>query len=141
MASAVYDKFREACLTKTGPSYSTGNIKVAFVSTKYTFSAAHQFLSSITTTQMTKKSTTNLASKTITNGVANAANQTLVAVPANTPYASAIIKSIVLYRDTGSSGTSELIAYIDTATGLPFTPAGINYTIAWSTGVNKIFKL
>lgn len=141
MASALYDKFRETCLSKTGPSYSTQNIKVALASTKYTFSAAHQFLSSITSTQMIKRSTTNLASKTITSGVANAATITLNSVSANTPYNGAIAKSIILYRDTGSSGTSELVAYIDVATGMPFAPSGTNVTIAWSTSSNKIFKL
>lgn len=135
MASAVYDKFRENCLTKTGPSYSTGSIKVVAISTKYTFSAAHQFLSSILSTQAVKKSTSALASKTVTNGVANAANFTLASVSGVT------VKAIALYRDTGSSATSDLICYIDTATGLPFTPAGTNVTIAWSTGANKIFKL
>lgn len=137
MASGVYDKFRETCLSKTGPSYSTNNIKVGFCSTKYTFSAAHQFLSSVLSSQMVKRSTTNLASKAITNGVANAANITLNAVSTGK-----IVKSIVMWRDTGSSATSELICYIDTATaGLPFTPANANYTIAWSTGTNKIFRL
>lgn len=141
MASAVYDKYRENCLTKTGPSFSTQAIKIALVSTKYTFSAAHDFLNDITSTQLVKKSTTNLGTKTITNGVAGAANSTVASVPANTPYASAQVKAIVLYRDTGSTATSDLICYIDVATGLPFTPNGANVTIAWSTGANKIFKL
>lgn len=135
MASAVYDKFRENCLTKTGPSYSTMTIKVVFISTKYTFSASHQFLSSILSSQAVKKSTTALASKTVTNGVANAAALTLVSV------SGVKVGSLALYRDTGSSGTSDLICFIDTATGLPFTPAGTNVTVTWSTGTNKIFKL
>jgi len=136
MASAIYDKFREACLTKTGPSYSTHNVKVGFCSTKYVFSAGHQFLSSVLSSQMVKRSTTNLASKAITNGVGSAANITLNAVSTGK-----IVKSVVGWRDTGSSATSELLFYIDVATGLPFTPSGANMTIAWSTGANKIFKL
>jgi hypothetical protein len=34
-----------------------------------------------------------------------------------------------------------LIAYIDTATGLPVTPNGGDITIAWDSGANRIFKL
>jgi hypothetical protein len=34
-----------------------------------------------------------------------------------------------------------LIAYIDSAAGLPFTPAGINQTVVFDNGGNKIFKL
>ncbi len=34
-----------------------------------------------------------------------------------------------------------LIAYIDTATGMPVTPNGGDITIAWDNGANKIFKL
>ena len=30
----------------------------------------------------------------------------------------------MIYKDTGSEATSPLIAYIDTATGLPITPNG-----------------
>jgi hypothetical protein len=34
-----------------------------------------------------------------------------------------------------------LIAYIDTATGLPVTPGGGDIDITWDNGSNKIFKL
>lgn len=136
MANALYDKYREGCLTNTGPSFSTQNIKVGFLSTKYTFSASHQFLSSVLSTQMVKRSTTNLTGKTITSGVANASNITVPAVNGVT------VKAVAIWRDTGSSATSELMVYIDTPTsGLPFTPSGASVVIAWSTQANKIFKL
>ncbi len=52
------------------------------------------------------------------------------------------VKSIILFNDTpATDATKPIIAYIDTATGLPFTPGGSNVTIAWSTGANKIFTL
>jgi hypothetical protein len=34
-----------------------------------------------------------------------------------------------------------LIAYIDTATGLPVTPNGQNITVSFDNGSNRIFKL
>jgi len=50
-------------------------------------------------------------------------------------------EAVVVYKDTGVEGTSQLIAYIDTATGLPVTPNGGDITIQWDNGINKIFKL
>jgi hypothetical protein len=47
----------------------------------------------------------------------------------------------VIYKDTGTAATSPLIAYIDTATGLPVTPNGGDITVTWDNGSNKIFKL
>ncbi len=77
----------------------------------------------------------NFASKTKTAGVADAADVVLSAVTG------AQFESIVIYRDTGTESTSTLIAYIDTATGLPCTPNGGDITIVWDSGANKIFKL
>lgn len=72
------------------------------------------------------------SSKTTASGIADAANITLEAVSGNS------VESIVIYADTG---TSRLIAFIDTATGLPVTPNGGNITISWSDAASKIFML
>ena len=42
---------------------------------------------------------------------------------------------IVMFKNTGTSSTSRLLVYYDTATGLPVTPKGGNITIAWASGV------
>ena len=47
----------------------------------------------------------------------------------------------MIYRDTGTEATSPLIAYIDTATGLPITPNGGDIIVVWDDGANKIFRL
>lgn len=77
----------------------------------------------------------NFASKTTTDGVADAADVTFTAV------SGASVESIVIYKDSGSSTTSTLIAFIDTATGLPVTPNNGDITVAWDSGSNRIFKL
>jgi len=77
----------------------------------------------------------NLASKTSTLGVADAADVTLSAVTGDQ------CEKIVIYKDTGVEGTSALIAHIDSYTGLPVTPNGGNITIAWPSDANRIFKL
>lgn len=76
-----------------------------------------------------------LASKTITNGTADAADVTLTAVTGSQS------EALIIYKDTGVESTSKLIAWIDTATGLPVTPNGGDITIAWDNGTNKIFTL
>jgi hypothetical protein len=51
------------------------------------------------------------------------------------------VEALVIYKWTGDAATSPLIAYIDSAAGLPFTPAGVAQTVVWDNGANKIFKL
>lgn len=77
-----------------------------------------------------------LGTKTVTNGVADAADVTFTAVPAG-----AALEFILIYASTGVEATSRLIALIDTATGLPVTPNGGNINVVWDNGTNRIFKL
>ena len=53
----------------------------------------------------------------------------------------ASIEAIIIYVDSGTEATSPLIAYIDTATGLPITPNGGDIIVTWDNGTNKIFKV
>lgn len=82
-------------------------------------------------------STQTLSGKSITDGVFDASNPTFINVPssANT------IELVVIWQDTGTPANSALIAYIDTATGLPTTPNDGNITVTWDDGTNKIFKI
>ncbi|MCC6649063.1 MAG: hypothetical protein IT374_26280 [Polyangiaceae bacterium] len=72
----------------------------------------------------------NLSSKTTTGGTFDAADETVSGVTGAT------VESINIYYDSGAAGTSPLFVYIDTGTGLPFTPDGGNRTVAWhATGI------
>jgi len=73
--------------------------------------------------------------KTKTNGVADADDVTVASVSGDQ------FESIVIYKDTGVESTSLLIAFIDTATGLPCTPNGGSITVQWQATDPKIFKL
>jgi len=76
------------------------------------------------------------ASKTFTAGVFDAADVVLTAVTGD-PF-----ESIVIYDNTpATEATKDLIAFIDTATGIPFTPSGGDITVQWDNGANRIFKL
>lgn len=76
-----------------------------------------------------------LTSKTVADGVADAADVTFSSVAGDSA------ESFDIYQDTGTEATSLLIANIDSATGLPVTPNGGDITITWDSGANKIFKL
>ena len=132
MANTLYDKGRQKFL-EGGIAYLTDTIKVALVDTGvYTFSQTHEFLSDLSGVVGTAQT---LGTKTSTSGVADAADSTFTAVTGAT------VEALVIYKDTGVAGTSPLIAYIDTATGLPATPNSGNIGITWDSGANKIFKL
>lgn len=134
MANALYDPGREGFLDGT-INWSTGDIRAMLVLSTYTFSAAHKFLSSLTAYDNGRSA--SLTSKTVANGVADAADTTLNATAATAS------KAIALFQHTGSDATARLIAYIDTPTsGLPFTPAaGGAVPITFDNGANLIFKL
>jgi len=131
--SALYDKGRESFL-KGEISWNTDNIKAVLVDTDaYIVNlATHQFITDVTGITATSP---NLSSKTTTTGIANAASALFTAVTGN------VSEALVLYQDSGTAATSRLIAYIDSASGLPVTPNGGDIQITWDTGTNKIFKL
>lgn len=132
MANQLYPLGRQAFL-EADLDWTGQDIKVALVDTTYVFSAAHQFLTSVSGDVVATSA--NLAGKTATNGTADANDVTFNAV------SGAQVGSLVIYQDSGVAGTSRLIAYIDTATGLPVTPNGGNITVTWDAGANRIFTL
>lgn len=135
MANALYDKGREKFLTGA-INWSSDSIKAVLVdAADYTVNlSTHEFLSDITAGGRVATSAA-FSSKTTTAGVADAADITFTAVSGDPS------EALVIYKDTGSAATSPLIAYLDTATGLPVTPNGGDITVTWDNGSNKIFKL
>jgi hypothetical protein len=133
MANSLYDPGREGFLDGS-IDWDTGDIRVMLVKNTYTFSAAHKFIADLGAVDNGRSAA--LGSKTVTNGVADAADTSLTAT------AAAASNALVLFQHTGSDATARLICYIDTATGLPLTPAaGGTVNIAFDNGANKIFKL
>jgi len=134
MANALYDPGREGFLDGT-IDWDTGDQRVMLVLSTYTFSAAHKFLTDLGAVDNGRSAA--LGSKTVTNGVADAADTTITATAASA------CKALVIFQHTGSDATARLIAYIDTPTsGLPFTPSASQVVnVAWDNGASKIFKL
>lgn len=136
MANALYDKYRQAALEGGVVAYLTDNIKAVLVDlADYTVNlATHQFLSDVPSGGRVATSP-NFGSKTSTAGVADAADLIFSAVTGDPS------EIVIIYKDTGSAATSPLMAYIDSATGLPVSPNGGDINVAWDNGANKIFKL
>lgn len=135
MPNALYGLGREGFLGGD-IDWDADTIKVVAIDTAlYTVAIdTHQFLSDIAAGARIAISAA-LSAKTKALGVAGAANVVYSAV------SGASIEALALYQDTGVEGTSRLIGYIDTATGLPVTPNGGDINLNWDTGADKIFKL
>lgn len=123
MANLLYPKFKELIISgATNANLSSGTVKVVLVDAAvYTYSAAHDFFNDIASVI----ATATLSSKTVASGVYDSADPTWTAVTgAQSEY-------LIMYVDTGSAATSPLVAFYDTATGLPVTPNGgdINITV------------
>lgn len=134
MSNALYDKGREAFLAGS-LSWSSSAIKACLVTEDYEPNlGADQYLADIPEPHVVATSD-SLTGKTVTAGVADAADVILPSVSGNP------CNAIVIYQDSGSRATSRLIAYIGTASGLPVTPNGTDITLKWSDGPDKIFRL
>lgn len=135
MANALYPLWKEN-LVQLGANYGLNNaaLKVALVDTgTYTYSAAHQFFSSVTGVAGTPVA---LTGKTYAGGVLKASNSTLTAVSNG----SVTCEALILYIDTGSAATSPLVGYLDTGiTNMPVTPNGGDITVTWNA--SGIFAL
>jgi hypothetical protein len=142
VASALFPDGREGFLDGT-IDWDTAVIKCSLFR-GYTFNATHRFVSDVTGAGGQQVATSAaLTSKTVTDGVADAADVVFSAVPAG-----AAIPAIIVFQSSAVTGGADvaataqrLIAYIDTATGLPVTPNGQNITVAWDSGASRIFVL
>lgn len=135
MANALYDKGREGFLDGS-IDFDTNNIKIMLIDeADDTIDLALDEDLADRAGASRVATSGNLASKTVTAGVADAADVTFSAVTGDPS------ESIDMYQDTGVEATSRLILNIDTATGLPVTPNGGDITVTWDSGANRIFKL
>lgn len=134
MANTLYPKGKQKFLGAE-IDLDTDTIKAALIDSSASYNSAHEFWSSLVGDVVGTPQT--LASVTLTNGVFNAANVTFSAVSGNP------VAAVVIFKDTGSSATSPLIAWIDTTAGGPIavTPSGGSIIVNWDTGADKIFAL
>lgn len=135
MSNFLFNKAKESFL-KGELNWLSDIVKISLIDTSiYTVDQVnHQFLSDIAPSSVVASSGA-LSGKTASSGAADA-NDVV--------FSSGIVsaaQAVIIWQDTGSSATSRLIAYIDTASGLPFAATGSPVSVLWDEGENKIFKL
>lgn len=139
MANTLYDKGRQRFLSANINWLEETNISAYLIDTaSYTPNfATHEFLSDVTEIARIKGPVqlTLLSRAASTGGAADAENITFTSVTGPS------IEAIIIYAHRTAENDSPLIAYIDTATGLPITPNGGDIIVTWDNGANKIFKL
>ena len=134
MTNRLYPKGKERLLGGQ-IDLDTDPIKAALVSTSASYSASHEFWSSLSSNVVGTPQT--LSSVTLTDGVFNASNTVFTAVTGSP------VGSVVLFKDTGNASTSPLLAWVDTtsAGAISVTPNGGNISVNWDTGSSKIFAI
>ena len=139
MANGLYAQAKQSFLANelkwiTGTAQT---FKVALIDTAdYAVNlSTHQFLSDVGGAAIVGTPTA-IGTPSAALGVADGNDVTLSAVSGD------VSEALIIFQDTGVTGTSRLVAYIDTvASGLPVTPNGGDITITWDNGANKIFSL
>lgn len=130
-----YGKARQRS-TAGGLGWLTGNIKALLVTAAYSPSIdVDEFVADIPSGAILKRSS-NFTSKTNTLGVLGADTILFPLVAAGN-----VGFYVVIYRDTGADGTSELIAKDDTGQNFPVTTDGNDISCQWSSGPNKIGQI
>lgn len=135
MTAFIYDKARKK-FADADIDLLLDTIKVVLVDlADYSPNAAtDEFLSDIPVAGRVKISGA-LTGKNTDAGVFDASDLLVTSVSGDE------FEAVVSFKDTGDPATSPLIGYIDSGTGLPFTPVGTDIMIQWSSGADKIFKL
>lgn len=140
MANALFPLAREGFLAGE-IDFDTAVFKVLLVR-GYTYDATDKFVSDMAGITIAATSGA-LASKTVTQGTADAADITFTAVAANA--SNHVLVVIQASAVTGgadvATSAQRVVAYFDTGTLLPVVPNGGDITVAWDSGSNRIFTL
>lgn len=133
MSNSLYDSGRSLMLS--GFDWAATSVDAYLIdTTKYTVDTTNHSNMTSVIAGARVAGPIALASKAVVAGAADAADVTFPSV------VGATCQAILLVKHTGADATDTLIAYIDTATGLPITPNGGDIIIVWDNGVNRIFK-
>lgn len=136
MANAMYPTAKKAILDGD-IDFLVDDIKWLLIDTaSYTYSDTDEFRDDIAAGVVATSAA--LAGKSTTGGVFDASDLS----PTFTAVTGATAEALILFKDTGTAGTSRLILYLDTvASGLPVTPNGGDINVVHDNGANKIFAI
>jgi hypothetical protein len=128
MATSTYPKGVAHILGgATAANLASDNLKILFYAGSY--SSAHEFVADLTGASIIARSG-NLASKTVTSGVLDAADVTVTGV------SGAAFTHVILYKDTGSDATSVLLLNLEITS---YTPNGGDINVIFNaSGIYSI---
>lgn len=128
MADALYPNFKHSAV-KGDFDIDASTIKVALVLNSAAYNATHDNYDDISANVVGTPQTISAATFTLDTGDGgtelDGGDVTFTALSGSE------VGSMVIYKDTGTPSTSQLIAWIDSYTGLPFTPSGADLDITW----------
>lgn len=136
MSNAIFTKAKKGFLDGVFDLIDD-TLKICLVKNSYSVDLNnHEFLSDIDTSHVAATSL-SLTNKSTDSGIFDAGDVTIE------NYGTSGFNYLVLFKDTGTRSTSRLIAFIDTADGLPVSPTvdTISITVNWSNTISKIFTL
>lgn len=120
---------------------ASDNLKIALCSSAYTPLTQSRSLGGDEFLNVIPGGAIVATSGNLTSKVLNAPDGSLQAAnPVIGPVSGSTITQLVLYNDTGSSATSQLIFLYDTATNMPLVPNGGNITIQFAGAPNYVFS-
>jgi len=138
----LYPKFKQKVIgasslsTGTPIDLLTNTINIALIDVGvYTYNTNDEFWSAASSALVGGPSGIyTFTTKTVTNGVFDAEDAVFTAI------SGVDVEALIIYKSTGVSATSPLIAYIDVgSSGLPVTPNGGNITVQFNA--SGIFAL
>jgi len=125
--NTLYPSARQRFLTKK-IHWLQDSFAAALVAPDYVYDASHEVLTAIQPVWI--KATAPITARTAVDGWANGACKFLDAPP--------IANAVVIFKDTGNSAQSALIAYYDLGFGLPTTEDGSFNFIATGLGYFRL---
>lgn len=137
MANTLYNIARKQFL-EAQINWDTNDIRARLIKTsEYSFNAAHQTLADVAAISRIGDAMP-LTTAVTTDGAADADDVTFSAVEAGHQ-----IGAILIYKQDagGTDNDTVLLAWLDTATGLPITSNGGDIIATWDNGINRIFRL
>jgi hypothetical protein len=131
MADKIYPKGAEKML-ESGINFATDTLEFALVSSAYTYSDSHEFVSSLSGI-LARVAVTG---RTTTGGVFGCGNPKFAAVaPGSTA------KGLVLYKKGVNDAASPVLFYFDQITGFPMATSGTDVEGIINAGAHKLFAL
>ena len=134
MASKIFNAWCYRQLGDTGVTpinHKTDTIKCALVTSSYTFTKTHDFFDDITNEVVGTGYTAGGETLTVTVSQDDTDDEGVLDATDTSWAASSITaRAAIIYKDTGTAGTSPLIAFVDFASD--FTSTNGTFLITWA---------